>query len=36
MIKRELWMHAFAYNLVRALMPESALAHAVPVARLSF
>lgn len=36
MIKRELWMHALAYNLVRALMLQSALAHAVPVARLSF
>ncbi len=35
-IKRELWMHALAYNLVRALMLESALTHAVPVARLSF
>ena len=36
MIKRELWMHALVYNLVRALMLESALTHVVPVARLSF
>ncbi|MEO6995664.1 MAG: IS4 family transposase, partial [Lacunisphaera sp.] len=36
MIERELWMHALAYNLVRALLLETALAHAVPVARLSF
>jgi hypothetical protein len=36
MIERELWMHAIAYNLVRALMLESALAHDVPIERLSF
>jgi hypothetical protein len=36
MIERELWMHALAYNLVRALLWECALAHAVPVERLSF
>ena len=36
MIERELWMHALAYNLVRALLLETALAHAVPVERLSF
>lgn len=35
-IERELWMHAIAYNLVRALLVESALAHGVPVERLSF
>jgi hypothetical protein len=36
MIERELWMHALAYNLVRALLWECALARAVPVERLSF
>ena len=36
MIERELWMHAIAYNLVRALLLETARAHAVPVERLSF
>jgi hypothetical protein len=36
MIERELWMHALAYNLVRALLLETALAHAVPIDRLSF
>jgi len=36
MIERELWMHALAYNLVRALLLESAQAHAVPIERLSF
>jgi hypothetical protein len=36
MIERELWMHALAYNLVRALLLEAALAHHVPVQRLSF
>jgi hypothetical protein len=36
MIERELWLHALAYNLVRALMLEAARAHAVPVDRLSF
>ena len=36
MIERELWMHALAYNLVRALLLETALAHAVPIERLSF
>lgn len=36
MIERELWMHAIAYNLVRALLLEAALAHDVPVERLSF
>ena len=35
-IERELWMHAIAYNLVRALLVETALAHGVPVERLSF
>ncbi len=36
MIERELWMHALAYNLVRALLLETARAHAVPLERLSF
>jgi len=36
MVERELWMHAIAYNLVRALLLETALAHDVPIARLSF
>jgi len=36
MIERELWMHAIAYNLVRALLLETALAHDVAIGRLSF
>jgi hypothetical protein len=36
LIERELWMHAIAYNLVRALLLEAALAHDVPIERLSF
>jgi hypothetical protein len=36
LIERELWMHAIAYNLVRALMLEAALAHDAPLSRLSF
>jgi hypothetical protein len=36
MIERELWMHAIAYNLVRALLLEAALTHDVPIERLSF
>jgi hypothetical protein len=36
MIERELWMHALAYNLVRALLLETALTHPAPIARLSF
>jgi hypothetical protein len=35
-IERELWMHAIAFNLVRALLLEASLAHDVPVERLSF
>lgn len=35
-IERELWMHAIAYNLVRALLLEAALTHDVPIERLSF
>ena len=36
MVERELWMHAIAYNLVRALLLEASLAHDVPIERLSF
>ncbi len=36
MIERELWMHALAYNLVRALLLEASRTHDVPVERLSF
>jgi hypothetical protein len=36
MIERELWMHAIAYNLVRALLLEASLVHDVPLERLSF
>lgn len=36
MVARELWMHAIAYNLVRALLLEVTLAHDVPIERLSF
>jgi hypothetical protein len=36
MIERELWMHAIAYNLVRALLLEASLVHDVPIERLSF
>lgn len=36
MIERELWMHAIAYNLVRALLLETSLTHDVPIERLSF
>ncbi len=36
MIEKELWMHAIAYNLVRALMLEAAQDHGVPIERISF
>jgi len=36
MIERELWMHAIAYNLIRALLLEVACTHAVALERLSF
>jgi hypothetical protein len=36
MIERELWMHAIAYNLVRALLLEASLSHDIPIERLSF
>lgn len=35
-VERELWMHAIAYNLIRALMLKGALTGQIPVARLSF
>lgn len=35
-IERELWMHALAYNLIRALMLEAAFTHALPLPRFSF
>lgn len=35
-IEREIWMHAIAYNLIRALMLEAARSREVPVDRLSF
>jgi hypothetical protein len=35
-IERELWMHAIAYNLLRALLLEAAFFHDVPIERLSF
>ena len=36
MVEKEIWMQAFAYNLVRALMLEAAWTHSVPLERLSF
>ena len=36
MIERELWMHAIAYNLIRALLLQAAITHDVPIERLSF
>ncbi len=36
MIERELWMHAIAYNLIRALLHQAASLHAIPIERLSF
>jgi len=36
MIERELWMFAIAYNLIRALLLQSAVTHDVPIERLSF
>lgn len=35
-VERELWLHAIAYNLIRALLLEAALTHDVPIERLSF
>jgi hypothetical protein len=36
MIEKELWMHAIAYNLVRALMMEAAQSSNVPIEQISF
>jgi hypothetical protein len=36
MAETELWMHVIAYNLVRAVMLEAALAHGAPHDRISF
>jgi hypothetical protein len=35
-VERELWLHAIAYNLIRALLLDAATTHAVPLERLSF
>jgi hypothetical protein len=35
-VERELWMHAIAYNLIRALLLEAAVSHDVPIEQLSF
>ena len=36
MVEKELWMRVIAYNLVRAVMQESAILHDRPAERLSF
>lgn len=36
MVEKELWMRVIAYNLIRAVMLESASIYALPVERLSF
>lgn len=36
LIEKEIWLHALAYNLVRALMVEAAWTYGVDVDRLSF
>lgn len=36
LVEKEAWMHALAYNLIRALMLEAARTHHVDPARLSF
>jgi len=36
MVRKELWMHLLAYNLVRTLMAEAATAAEVPPRQLSF
>ena len=36
MVRKELWMHLLAYNLVRTLMAEAAVAAGVPPRQLSF
>jgi hypothetical protein len=36
LIEKEIWLHALAYNLVRALMVEAAWTHGVELDRISF
>jgi hypothetical protein len=36
MVEKELWMHLLAYNAVRLLIGEAAVAHNIPPSRLSF
>ncbi|RRJ97241.1 IS4 family transposase [Opitutaceae bacterium TAV4] len=36
MVEKEIWMQAIAYNMVRALMLETAITHDVDIERLSF
>jgi len=36
LVEKEVWLHALAYNLVRALMLEAACTHQVDLARVSF
>lgn len=36
MVRKELWMHVLAYNLVRALMLDAARTHDTPLGRISF
>ncbi len=36
MVEKELWMYVIAYNLIRALMTEAALAHGSRVSEISF
>jgi hypothetical protein len=36
MVRRELHMHMIAYNVIRALMVQSALTYATPLCRISF
>jgi hypothetical protein len=36
MVERELWMRIIAYNLIRAVMTEAAITHAVNIERISF
>jgi len=36
LVEKEIWMQAFAYNLIRALMLEAAWTYQIPLDRLSF
>lgn len=36
LVKKEIWMQTFGYNVVRALMLEASWTHSVPLDRLSF